>query len=180
MLRKKKPGFTDRPIEYWKGTARIFLKRVEHPGWKIMIDMEASDNLNIRDGVHEGKTDGVTMLFDRTDKWTEWSSTELQRSGYQKAERIPPYDSILLWGVPVYVRLHGLRQYDVHHTPIDGDIRKDTATTLNDVMQTSAVNTFIKGLAHANSMSHMDIQKLVMAGIVAVGAIFGLHLLGVF
>ena len=46
-------------------------------------------------------------------------------------------------------------------------------------MQSTATQDFIKGMGKV-AMSSMDLQKLAMIGIIAVGAIFGLFMLGVF
>jgi hypothetical protein len=115
----------------------------------------------------------------RTDKWTDESPADLRSNGYKRVVGL--YDSIVWWGVPVYLRIDGGKVFDVKHA-VDGAghlmYSQDTAGTLHDSMQSTATQEFIKGMGKV-AMSSMDLQKLAMIGIIGVGAVFGLMMMGV-
>jgi hypothetical protein len=116
----------------------------------------------------------------RVDKWTDESPAVLRANGYKRAVGL--YDSLVWWGVPVYIRIDGGKTFDVRHAVDElGRLKysQDTAGTLHDSMQSTATQDFIKGMGKV-AMSSMDLQKLAMIGIIAVGAVFGLFMLGVF
>lgn len=116
----------------------------------------------------------------RRDMWTEEPPEQLNRDGYLRAYGL--YDSILFWGVPVYLKVHGLKQFDIHATdPQTGRFlySQDTAATLNDAMTSNATKDFIKGMAKTQ-LSAMDTQKVIMIALIGAGAIFGMWILGVF
>lgn len=116
----------------------------------------------------------------RRDCWTDEDPAELNAAGYLKCTGL--YDSILFWGVPVYLRVHGLQQFDIHaKDPHTGQFlySQDTAATLNDAMTSSATKEFIKGMARTQ-LSSMDTQKIIMIALIGAGAIFGMWILGVF
>lgn len=117
----------------------------------------------------------------RTEKWTDRPGSELQPEGYMKAVGL--HDNLLWSGVPVYVRIAGGVIADLDKIR-DKEGRRiyslDSAATLNDAMQSNATQDFMRGLGKAATTMTMDIQKLAMIGILAVGAVFGLFMLGVF
>ena len=57
---------------------------------------------------------------------------------------------------------------------------KDNPMFLNDRMQSNLLNKFAKSLARAAVIGGMDIQKLILMAGIAVAAIFGMKVLGVF
>lgn len=80
------------------------------------------------------------------------------------------------------MRIHNAHKFDVRHaTDADGILiySQDTSATLHDAMQSNATQDFIKGMGKT-SIASMDLQKILMIGILAVGAFFGMYMLGVF
>lgn len=142
---------------------------------RIKVDMWVKEYASPRMIVEGVKSVG----YFRQDKWTDEPAEQLNRDGYLKCTGL--YDSILFWGVPVYLRVHGLHQFDIHATDDAGRFlySQDTAATLNDAMTSSATKDFIKGMAKTQ-MSAMDTQKIIMIAMLGAGAIFGLWILGVF
>jgi len=123
---------------------------------------------------------GDDRKYRRTEYWTNESTAEL-RSKYDYKKAIKWYDS-LLWGtVPVWIRLSNLEKFDIHQKDKAGNYiySQDTSATLNDVMTSNATAQFIKQMAKI-AMSKMDMQTMILMAIVGVGAIVGLHYLGIF
>lgn len=121
----------------------------------------------------------IEAVYDRTNTWTRLKPYELELRGFKRCERL--YDSIVWWGVPVYLKLQDFRMYDITaDKEPDGSYTysQDTPATLNDFMRSNATEKFIRGMAKTG-LPEMDLQKLVMMGIVAVGAVIGLWMLGI-
>lgn len=113
----------------------------------------------------------------RVDNWTRYKPKQLENMGFRRAEGVPGYDSIVFWGVPIYVKIQEMRSADI---PSDSDrVAEDTAATLHDCLKSRATENFMKGMAKT-ALPSIDLQKMAMFGILAVGAIFGCYLLGVF
>ena len=99
------------------------------------------------------------------------------------------HDSLIWWGVRQYVRINGGKMWDISvpiGTKRDQEGRevkvflsRDTAATLNDTMESTSTSRFLSGLSKVK-MPAMDLQKMLMMIILAIGMIFGLHLVGVF
>lgn len=116
----------------------------------------------------------------RKDYWTDESPEVLNTAGYLECTGL--YDSIFYWGVPVYLRIHGLEQFDIHvRNPETGKFifSQDSSATLNDAMTSTATRDFIKGMAKT-TLSQMGMQKLIFMILIGAGAIFGMWALGVF
>lgn len=169
--------------EYWNDGFIYNLKsRIKHrtlKGERIIIDMELKEVVHAWWNGHamERTTDQV---IDRSDRWTDINPENLQRAGYKRVYGL--YDSIVWWKVPVYMRIHNAHKFDVRHaTDADGILiySQDTSATLHDAMQSNATQDFIKGMGKT-SIASMDLQKILMIGILAVGAFFGMYMLGVF
>lgn len=170
-------------IEYWFAgdLTYWFGERITHRSvfatykrkWRIMSEVKASTSS------HELALNTKTNLVERHDHWTQLSTQELELMGYRKCRGL--YDNLFWWGVPVYLRLEGLSQFDIRQVNERGELiySQDTATTLHDVMTGNAVADFIKGLARGQP-ANMDIQKIIAIVIIGVGAVFGMHILGVF
>lgn len=117
--------------------------------------------------------------YKRTEIWTDRKPEELQRDGYKRVTGL--HDSILWWGVPIYMRIDGGEKFDITQTDANGNLlySQDTAATLHDVMQSHATEAFIKGMGKTQ-LSTMDTQKIIMIAIIAAGAFFGMYMLGIF
>ena len=126
-------------------------------------------------------------IYKRKEIWTKSTKASLISDGYRMAEGF--HDSIIWWGVKQYVRINGGKIWDIGvpiGTKRDQEGRevkvflpRDTAATLNDTMESTSTNRFLSGLSKVK-MPAMDLQKMVMMTILAIGMIFGLHLVGVF
>lgn len=146
-------------------------------GERIVVDLYAK---KVYPRVEDRLGDNPVFRYERKDAWTQRSAEELHADGYHRADGF--YDSILWWRVPVYVKLHGLRKFDVRAAVDEKGVplfSQDTSATLHDVMQSSATQDFIKGMGKT-SLSAMDTQKLIMIAIIGAGALFGMWMLGVF
>lgn len=118
--------------------------------------------------------------YERSERWTALKGKELEPMGYYRCEGLK--DSIIWWGVPVYLRITGGTAADLSQIrDKDGQriYSQDTAATLNDVMTSKATENFMRGLGKT-ALPTMDVQKIIMVGILAVGAVFGLMMMGVF
>lgn len=126
-------------------------------------------------------------IYNRKEVWTKSTKASLISDGYRMAEGF--HDSILWWGVRQYIRINGGKIWDISvpiGTKKDQDGRevkvflpRDTAATLNDTMESTSTSRFLSGLSKIK-MPAMDIQKMVMMIVLAIGMVFGLHLVGVF
>lgn len=129
----------------------------------------------------ETTPEGVTIpKYHRNDVWTGTSAADLITLGYQKVKGMPGYDSIVWWGVPIFVKLHGAQQFDIHQVDEHGQLiySQDSPGTLDDERKSTAVRDFIKGMFRT-SYDKMDLQKLAMVALLGIGAVFGLMMLGV-
>lgn len=124
---------------------------------------------------HDGKPN-----YRRSDCWTAREPEELHKAGYLPSIRTPGYDNIAWWRVPIFARIHDGFVFDIHRRDADGNLlySQDTPNTLEDELRSNAVRDFIKGL-FKTSLPTMDLQKILMIGILGVGAVFGLMMLGV-
>lgn len=128
-------------------------------------------------GKVEASEQGTDYKYTRTDTWTRYKPKQLESFGFRRAEGVPGYDSLVFWGVPVYVKITGMKHAEL---PADPErIADTTATTLNDHLMSNATDAFRKGLTKT-ALPAMDLQKLMMLGILIVGAVFGMYMLGVF
>lgn len=167
--------------EYWnKGILYNLATRIYHrsKGERIVIDMEIHDHYNSH-WTPKGFDIRRYPALDRTDRWSNISPEELQRSGYKKVTGL--YDSIIWWGVPVYIQIYGGKKFDIRERNDQGELlySQDSAATLHDFMQSKATMNFIKGMSKT-SLPSMDLQKLGMIAILGAGAVFGMYMLGVF
>lgn len=169
--------------EYWnKGIIYNIKSRVKNrtlDGKRLIVDLNFTEKIQ---GYWNGKEFERTKAnyVERTDEWTTMSSEALQESGYKKVKGL--YDSLIWWGVPVYMKIHGLKKIDLK-TICDetGQLvySQDTSATLHDAMQSNATMEFIKGMGKT-TMSAMDTQKIIMIALLGAGAFFGLYIMGVF
>ena len=168
----RRPTLLDKPRQYWvRGFFKDLLERLEHKGEKIRVDIYERY-------MTVGHETGA--FYDRHDYWTDMSTDELHQNGYLPAVRMPGYDSIQWWGQKVYVRLQNYTQFDIHAKDEFGRFlySQDTPSTLHDEMTSNATQQFIKAM-FKTTLPTMDVQKIIMMALLAVGAVFGLMMLGV-
>lgn len=157
-------------------TAKMRMRAMLHKTPRLKVDIYVKEYQTYAMRLEDRKATG----YYRRDYWTDESPAELNTAGYLECTGL--YDSILFMGVPVYLRLHGLEQFDIHvRNPDTGKFifSQDSSATLNDAMTSTATKDFIKGMAKT-SLSQMDTQKLIFLALIAVGAVFGMWALGVF
>lgn len=166
-------AYTDKTI--WFNLCQRFKFRT-FGGERLVVDLFAK---NTYPAVEDRLSDRPVTRYTRRDAWTQRTAEELHADGYHRADGF--YDSLIYWRVPVYIKLHGLRKFDVK-TAVDEKgvplFSQDTSATLHDVMQSSATQDFIKGMGKT-SLSTMDTQKIIMIAIIGAGALFGMWMLGV-
>ncbi len=111
--------------------------------------------------------------------WVDWSTAAINEQKYKLGKVFQ--DSILFAFVPQYVKLHNMKVFDVSVKTAAGDFiySQDTASTLHDAMVSQSDVQFRKGMSKVG-MQTMDIQTIIMIAVVGVGAIFGMHMLGLF
>lgn len=110
--------------------------------------------------------------FDRQTYWTDAKTEDLHAMGYRACKNCPDFDNLAWLGVPVVIKLYNIKTIETEE--------KDNPSFLNDRINNNLLNRFAKSLARAALMGGMDMQKIVFMGIIAVGAIVGMKVLGVF
>lgn len=115
----------------------------------------------------------------RTEYWTDEKKKNIHLDGYRTVRGM--HDSMLWLGVPMYMRVDNVRYFAVPDTKTSGkfDYPQDTAETLHDYASSNATQKFIAAMSKT-ALANMDTHTLIMIIILAVGAIFGMHLFGVF
>lgn len=112
--------------------------------------------------------------FDRKEYWTDEKSEDLHALGYKPIEGLK--NNLIWWGVPIYGRLQGFKTLEL----TDPNASKDTPMTLDDRMHSNLTTKFAKSLARATTLAGMDLQKMLLMGAIAIGAVIGMHYFGVF
>lgn len=168
-------SFTDPQHDYANATlwgnikARIY--RRTFLGERMYIDLR---------GYVEIVNNKKVMKCRRMDRWTQDRGSELRHTGYTKVINFPGYDSLIWWGVPVYIKFIGFDQFDIHVKDEHGRYiySQDTAGTLHDEMVSTATHDFLKGL-FKTTLPTIDLQKFGLIAILGIGAVFGLMMMGV-
>lgn len=109
--------------------------------------------------------------YDRTEYWTNEKPEKIYEDGYKRCEGL--HDNLAWIGVPVFMKF-----YDVHMIA-DPD-EKDSPRFLYDRAMNNLTTRFAKGLARAQAIAGIDIQKLLLMGGIGIAAIVGMKFLGVF
>ena len=112
--------------------------------------------------------------YSRKEYWTDEKKEKLHEYGFRKCEGL--HDNIAWWGVPVLMRLYNLRTVEI----TDPDFSRDTPQTLNDRMSNNLVARFAKSLARATVIGGMDMGKVILMGVIGIGAFIGMKMFGVF
>ena len=115
----------------------------------------------------------------RTEYWTDEKTKNIHLDGFKRVRGM--HDSMLWLGVRMYMRVDNVRYFAVPDTKTNGkfDYPQDTAETLHDYASSNATQKFIAAMSKT-ALANMDTHTLIMIIILAVGAIFGMHLFGVF
>lgn len=89
------------------------------------------------------------------------------------------FDNLALWGFPVWVRFHG---FTVMDKPVDesGRANLETSSTLEDFYMSDSAAQFVKGMTTGIKLPPMDMKKMGMVAMMAIGVVLGLYFLGVF
>lgn len=97
--------------------------------------------------------------------------------GYIKGYNM--FDNLSLWGFPVWVRFKG---FDMIDKPVDesGRANMETSSTLEDFYMSDSMDKFVKGMTTGIKLPPMDMKKMGLIAMMAVGVVLGLYLLGVF
>lgn len=165
-------------VEYWNGS--LFtdiidrIKRLKFKNVKLVIYLEFEE-LVIPQRL--GVAPKHLPCIKRTEFFTSESLPKLAGQGFRKC--IGFHDNIAWWRVPQYVKIIGGEVFDITQKDKNGNPKycQFNAINLNDYMSSNATSDFIKGMFRSKKVQTMDIQKLAMIGIIAIGAIFGLFLL---
>ena len=110
--------------------------------------------------------------YKREDNWTDEKLASLHEQGYKRCENLPDHDNIGWIGVPVMVKFHGFKTIETES--------KDSPMFLNDRMQSNLLNKFAKSLARAALVAGMDLQKIILMGVIGIAALIGMKMFGVF
>lgn len=160
---------------------------------KIKIDMTFLPLDNSEEDVVENfdEEEGrdYSIYFTRPKKrrkaeFTHWWTTEkkyqLREQGYKQVKGMVHHDSLIWMFTPVFIKMDGMCKIDIDETNSKSmPMPLTTATRLNDIMKSNAIADFIKGLIKG-SANKMDTQTMIMMGIIGVGAVFGMHMMGLF
>lgn len=165
-------------LEYWRGSFFNDLidriKRLKYQNVKLLIYLEFEEIvIPQRLGVAPKHIPSIK----RTEFFTSEPLPKLASQGFKKC--IGFHDNLAWWGVPQYVKIIGGEVFDITEKDEKGNLKycQFNAINLNDYMSSNATMDFIKGMFKGRKLQKMDVQKLAMIGIIAVGAIFGLFLL---
>lgn len=131
-------------------------------GRKLLVD------ITLKPGVLGGVPEYV-----QKEVWTTMPSEEIHAIGYEEAKGL--HDSILWWGVMIYVRIHNAVEFDIKKYYPD---KKDTAYTLGDALASNTDKQYKKLMARAQLTENADWQKLFLILIIGAGAILGTKMMG--
>lgn len=165
-------------VEYWKGSLfndlieRIKISRYKNV--KLLIYLEFEQVM-----VPQGY--GIAPVLQDSIKRTEFFTSEptknIARQGFRRC--VGFHDNIAWWGVKQYVKIIGGETFDIHEKDKNGNFKycQFNAVNLHDNMKSNATMDFIKQMGKARMLQKMDLQKIAMIAIIALGAMFGLFLL---
>lgn len=164
----------DQPeYEYWRTKTSYHIWEVIKNRWlkgrKLKIDFIAKPA--------ELGGDNEARIIER---WTDETTAELREIGHYK-KVIGWKDSIVFAGVQCYIKIRNLEKFDQDVLDSNGCriYSEDSASTLHDVITSNNIMQAIRNMAKV-AMSKMDIQTMVLIAIIGVGAVVGMHFLGVF
>ena len=129
-------------------------------GWSLLIDIEILPAYIVKLGIQS--------KYRVKEKWVKLSRSDIAYYDYTPC--IGYKDSIDWIGVPTYCRIHG--------GIVPPNIDDQSATRLNDCMKNDATKKFEKSLGKGQ-LSKMDTQKLILLGVLGVGAVLALWFTGV-
>ena len=112
-------------------------------------------------------------VYERREYWTSVKPEQLYSEGYKRCEGV--HDNLAWFGVPVLMKLN-----NIHTLQVEDPRVRDSPRFLYDRAMNNLTARFAKGLARAQIVGGMDIQKLLLMGGIAIAAIVGMKFLGVF
>lgn len=141
---------------------------------KLLIEMRYRERICVLDPKREARHEIV-----RTEYWTDAQKSDIHLDGFKRVRGM--HDSLLWLFVPVYMKIDNARFFEVPDTMTDGkyDYPQDTGETLHDYASSNATQRFIAAMAKTG-LDNMDTHTIIMLIILIIGAVFGLHLFGVF
>lgn len=122
-----------------------------------------------------------TRALFREEYWVDTKRKDLGTMGYKPVKGL--HDSILWFGVKTYMIVENGKMFEVPDSRDENGnylYPQDTAETLQDYASSSATQKFIAAMSKVAALGTMDLQTIIMIVIVGVGAVFGMHMLGVF
>ena len=99
-------------------------------------------------------------VYERREYWTSVKPEQLYSEGYKRCEGV--HDNLAWFGVPVLMKLNNIHTLQV----VDPRV-KDSPRYLYDRAMNNLTARFAKGLARAQIVGGMDIQKLLLMGGIA-------------
>lgn len=120
------------------------------------------------------------QVMNHEEYWTNATKEEINTRGYKPVERL--HDSIWWVFVPRYLQIAGAVQFEVPDT-IDPKTGKyvypqHTPSIMADRFQSKASDRFRKMLSKQGART-LDLHTMAMLMILAIGAIFGLFMMGI-
>lgn len=117
------------------------------------------------------------MRYRTTLQFMPHGSATMRSLGYIKGNNM--FDNLSLWGFPVWARFRG---FDMIAKPLDesGRPNLETSSTLEDFYMSDSATNFVKGMTTGIKLPPMDLKKVGMLAMMAVGVVLGLYFLGVF
>lgn len=103
------------------------------------------------------------------ERWTRETVRELAANTYRKCYGL--HDNLVWWGVPNYIRIQG-------GIVPDNRGNMQTATTLYNSLKSNATKEFKRTIGKG-ALPAMDLQKILLLGILGTGAVLGLWFMGV-
>lgn len=131
-------------------------------GRKLLVD------ITLKPGLWGGEPEYI-----QKEKWTKIPSEEIHAMGYEEAKGL--HDSILWWGVGIYVRIHNAVEFDIAKYYPE---KRDTAYTLGDALASDTDKQYKKLMARAQLTEKADWQKMFLMLIIGAGIILGTKMMG--
>lgn len=121
---------------------------------------------------------GGDRRYFRRERIVWMSEDEIIGLGYRKAKGFQ-HTAVAWMGIPMYAKISNGRVFDVHVAGPEGwAYPQDTAFTLRDYLDSGSTENFVKAMHKAQMPNALDLQKIVMIGVLVAGVLLGLMMLG--
>lgn len=177
-FKKKHPETYRKEYDYTQDRVTDILQSVFVNYWlygrKLLINLHYRERICVLEPEREDWRE-----LCRTEYWTDETKANIHLAGYKKVRGM--HDSILWAFVPVYMQVENASYFVVPDTKTNDkfDYPQDTAETLHDYASSNATQRFIAAMSKT-SIDNIDMHTIIMIALLAVGAIFGMKMLGVF